>query len=130
MPPKGKSKKPKPTKQQKRRGPSRGGYTNTQGATVRVRRPPEGIIFGVVLRMLGGNHIEAQCADGVKRMVRIPGKIRRRQWVRIGDIVAVEPWYGMDEVKADLKIRYKANEIRALEKRGWLRGLEEYLTDT
>jgi len=123
-----KPRKPKPTKQQKRRGPGRG-PSAPQGDSIRVRRPPEGIIFGVVLRMLGGNHIEAQCADGVKRMIRIPGKIRRRQWVRIGDVVAIEPWYGMDETKADLKRRYKANEVRALEKRGWLRGLEELLVE-
>jgi translation initiation factor 1A len=126
LPPK---KKPKPTKQQKRRGPGRGRFGSPQEGAVRVRRPPEGIIFGIVLRMLGGNHIEAQCADGVKRMVRIPGKIRRRQWVRVGDVVAVEPWYGMDETKADLKARYKANEIRALERRGYLRGLEDLIAE-
>lgn len=129
MPPQKKSKKPKPTKQHKRRGPGRNRFSSGEGEVVRVRRPEEGIIFGIVLRMLGGNHIEVQCADGVKRMVRIPGKIRRRQWVRIGDVVAVEPWYGMDETKADLKRRYKGNEIRALEGRGYLRGLEEFLTE-
>ncbi len=126
MPPDNKTRKPKPTRKAKRRGP--GSYQTPPSESVRVSRPPKGIIFGVALRLLGGNHIEAQCADGVKRMVRIPGKIRRRQWVRVGDVIAIEPWYGLNEDKADLKRRYTATECRALERRGFLRGLEEFIT--
>jgi translation initiation factor 1A len=97
-------------------------------APLRLRRPREGEVFAVVLRMLGGNHIEVQCQDGEKRMARIPGKIRRRKWVRVGDLVIVMPWYGVDEkAKADLIERFRETETRAYLDRGMLRGLEDLI---
>ena len=94
---------------------------------MRLFRPRQGQLFAVVLRMLGGNHIEVQCQDGEKRMARIPGKIRRRKWVRVGDLVVVEPWWGVEESKADLKERFRDTQVRAYLERGMLRGLEDFV---
>ena len=49
--------------------------------------------------------VSVLCADGQTRMARIPGKMRRRQWVREGDLIIVWPWDFQDS-KADVKHRY------------------------
>ena len=101
--------------------------TATAPTPMRLFRPRQGQLFAVVLRMLGGNHIEVQCQDGEKRMARIPGKIRRRKWVRVGDLVVVEPWWGVEEGKADLKERFRDTQVRAYLERGMLKGLEDFV---
>ena len=81
----------------------------------RTHRPDEGELFGVIIKILGGNHLEVMASDGLRRIVRIPGKMNRRKWVRSGDLILLEPWYGMDEEKkADLKYVYQRNEYRGL----------------
>ena len=32
--------------------------------------------------MLGSNHIKVRCSDGVTRLGRIKGKIKKRVWIR------------------------------------------------
>ncbi len=116
-------------KKSRRRKPSGRRGVEVSGAPIRVRRPKTGEIIAVVIRMLGGNHLEVQCADERKRIARIPGKIRRRQWVRMGDVVLIEPWYGMDEdKKCDLVHRYRQNELRILHNRGYLDKVQDFLS--
>ena len=45
--------------------------------------------YAVVLKMLGNGRMEVDCQDGVKRMARIRGKLRKRVWIIIGDLVLV-----------------------------------------
>ena len=81
----------------------------------RTHTPTEGELFGIIIKILGGNHLEVMGDDGKRRVVRIPGKMNRRRWVKSGDLVLIEPWYGMDEdKKADLTYVYKKNEYRGL----------------
>ncbi|MHA1983003.1 MAG: hypothetical protein ACW967_01535 [Candidatus Hodarchaeales archaeon] len=81
----------------------------------RTHRPDEGELFGIIIKILGGNHIEVMSDDDQRRVVRIPGKMNRRKWVRTGDLILLEPWYGMNEdKKADLKYVYQKNEYRGL----------------
>ncbi|MFX0067244.1 MAG: translation initiation factor eIF-1A [Candidatus Hermodarchaeota archaeon] len=95
---------------------------------LRVRKPAEGEIFAIVLKTLGDNRVRVQCADGRTRVARIKGVMRKRKWIRVGDAVLVEPWYGLDEErKADVKHRYRPNEKRVLESRGMLKELEDFL---
>ncbi len=70
------------------RGPAGG-----EGEIVtRVRTPKEseGEILGTATSMLGANRIVVRCVDGVTRMCRIPGKMKKRIWIREGDVVTVE----------------------------------------
>lgn len=39
--------------------------------------------------MLGQGRVELQCFDGVKRLGHIRGKMRKRVWIQIGDIVSL-----------------------------------------
>ena len=38
--------------------------------------------FALAETMLGANHIRVQCMDGVTRMGRIKGQIKKRAWIR------------------------------------------------
>jgi translation initiation factor 1A len=77
-------------------------------------------VLGVVEKMLGGERVTVQCIDGVKRMGRIPGRLKRRQWISIGNVVIVVPWDFQDE-KADIVYRYKRPQAEWLRKKGYLK---------
>ena len=57
------------------------------------------------------------CEDGERRMGRIPGKLRRRMWVRENDLLIVVPWSFQDS-KADVKFRYTPTQTSNLKRRG------------
>ena len=57
------------------------------------------------------------CEDGIRRMGRIPGKLRRRMWVRENDLLIVVPWSFQDS-KADVKFRYTPTQTANLKRRG------------
>ena len=84
-------------------------------------RMPEGDeVFATVTEMLGANRIKVRCADGVERTARIPGKMRKRVWIREDDVVLVSPWDWQDE-KADVTWRYENQEAEQLRQEGRIR---------
>ena len=115
-------------KQLSRRNTNLKGKTNGKGKgnsgdgavqETRIYTPIEGQNLAVVIRILGGNHLECMVSesDGTtnRRVIRIPGKIRRRVWVRVGDLVVIEGWHDLSEKdKGDLIYRYKPTEITRL----------------
>lgn len=76
----------------------------------------EGEIFGVADQLLGASHIKVMCEDGTSRIGRIPGKIRKRMWIREGDLLIVRPWEFQDD-KADIKYRYTKTQASYLHRR-------------
>ncbi|MFB6138480.1 MAG: translation initiation factor eIF-1A [Halobacteriaceae archaeon] len=82
-----------------------------------VRMPEEDEVFAVVQEMLGANRVRVQCADGVERTARIPGKMQKRVWIREDDVVLVDPWDWQDE-KADITWRYEKSEADTLREEG------------
>jgi len=83
---------------------------------IRIRLPRKGEIFGVADQLLGASRIKVVCADGKSRMGRIPGKIRKRLWIRTGDLVIVKPWSFQDE-KADIIWRYTKTQATNLSRK-------------
>lgn len=81
--------------------------------------PDDNQIFGLVTDMLGANRVEARCIDGEVRTCRIPGRMRKREWIREDDIVIVEPWEWQDE-KADIVHRYEQHDAEKLREEGIL----------
>jgi len=79
----------------------------------------EGEMFGVADQLLGASRIKIMCADGKSRMGRIPGKIRKRMWIREGDLVIVKPWEFQDD-KADIMYRYTKTQASYLSRRKML----------
>jgi len=79
----------------------------------------KGEMFGIVVAMLGGGHVKVKCEDGKERLGRIPGKLRKRIWIREGDVVIVVPWQFQDE-KCDIIWRYTNPQVEWLERKGYL----------
>lgn len=79
----------------------------------------DGQEYAQVLRMLGQGRLEAQCMDGVKRLCHIRGKMRKKVWVNVGDIVLLGLREYQDE-KADVILKYMADEARNLKAYGEL----------
>ena len=104
-------------------------YRNNKGSqdeeeVVRVKLPKNNESFGLLDRRLGGSRCDVRCLDGKTRICRIPGRLKRRLWVREGDIVLVEPWeYGGDE-KGDIIYKYRPIQVDWLRKNGHLDKLE------
>ncbi len=91
----------------------------TQEEVVRVRLPStrDGEIFGVADQLLGASRIRVMCADGKSRLGRIPGKLKKRMWIREGDLVILRPWE-FQEGKCDIVHRYTKTESTYLSRRG------------
>jgi translation initiation factor 1A len=88
---------------------------------VRVRLPNKRNreIFACAELMMGANHIRVRCFDGITRMGRIKGKIKKRVWIREGDILLVVPWSFQDS-KCDIVYRYTGPQVEWLRRNGYL----------
>ncbi|MBC8494907.1 translation initiation factor eIF-1A [archaeon] len=92
----------------------------------RVKLPRGNQSLGILEKRLGGSRCAVRCLDGKTRICRIPGRLKRRLWVREGNIVLVEPWeFGGDE-KGDIIFKYKPNQAQWLKKNGHLDKLDEF----
>jgi len=92
-----------------------------ESTKIRVKMPNTKVneMFAIAENILGGRRVTVLCADGETRMARIPGKMRRRQWVREGDLIIVWPWDFQDS-KADVKHRYTKTQALYLSRKGAL----------
>jgi translation initiation factor 1A len=88
---------------------------------IRVKMPNKKVneMFALAQQLLGGRRVTVLCEDGETRMARIPGKMRRRQWVREGDLIIIWPWDFQDS-KADVKHRYTKTQAMYLSRKGVL----------
>ena len=85
---------------------------------VRVKLPnkAKGEIFALADQLLGASRIKVLGADGKARMGRIPGKLRKRMWIRQGDLLIIRPWEFQEE-KADIVWRYTKTQAISLAKK-------------
>lgn len=84
----------------------------------RLRVPRKGEVLGVVDQLVGFDRIRVRCKDGYVRICRIPGKIRKRLWIREGDLVIVRPWEVQGENKGDVVYRYTNTQVEWLQRKG------------
>jgi translation initiation factor 1A len=77
-------------------------------------------VLGVAVKLLGFDRILVRCQDGHERLCRIRGKIKRRVWIREGDIVLVSPWDFQSDSKGDIIWRYTRAQADQLRKNGYL----------
>jgi len=73
-------------------------------------------MFAIADRLMGGSRLNVICADGKSRMGRIPGRMKRRQRVRAGDLVIIRPW-DIQDSKADIIFRYRRTQAVVLSRR-------------
>ncbi|MFH0860436.1 MAG: translation initiation factor eIF-1A [Candidatus Altiarchaeota archaeon] len=95
-----------------------------EGVITRVRLPRRGQLLGEVEQLLGDRRMLIKCIDGHTRLCRIPGKIRRRIWIKEGNIVLIEPWSVQTNERGDILWRYTHQQADWLQRKGHLKGLE------
>jgi len=83
--------------------------------------PSKSNVLGIAVKMLGADRIMAKCQDGKERLCRMRGKLKRRVWIREGDIVFASPWDFQVETRGNIFWRYRKNQS------DWLRN-NNYLT--
>lgn len=82
-------------------------------------RRDRGEIFGIANQLLGAARIRVMCEDSVPRMGRITGKMKKKMWIREGDLLILRPW-GFQEGKADILFRYSRTQATYLARRNLL----------
>ncbi|XP_020621058.1 eukaryotic translation initiation factor 1A, X-chromosomal-like [Orbicella faveolata] len=79
----------------------------------------DGQEYAQVTKMLGNGRVEAMCFDGAKRLCHIRGKLRKKVWINLGDIILLGLRDYQDS-KADVILRYNPDEARSLKVYGEL----------
>ena len=82
--------------------------------------PQECEVLGIAEKMLGFDRIMVRCQDGATRLCRIKGKMKRKVWIRLNDIVLVSPW-DFQDTRGDIVWRYKSNQAEWLRSNGYLK---------
>ena len=94
---------------------------NTPQPTIsRAPLPKQGEVIGIVEQRLGGNKMNINCLDGKTRNCRVPGRLRRRLWLRPNDVVIIQLWE-LDKNKGDIIFKYRQNQIEWLKRNGFLK---------
>ena len=92
----------------------------------RVKLPRQNQTLGILEQRLGASMMRVRCMDGKTRVCRIPGRLKRRLWVREGDILLIEPWEFGGDKKGDVIFKYKPNQVKFLISKGHLEQLNEF----
>jgi translation initiation factor 1A len=75
------------------------------------------LTYGRVTKMLGNGRVDVVCVGSIAKQCRIRGSMRKREWVRVHDIVLVS-CREFDKEKADIVFRYTDAEVQKLRKWG------------
>jgi len=86
----------------------------------KIQVPVANDVLGIAVKLLGFDRIMVKCQDGHERLCRIRGKMKRRVWIRVGDIVLVSPWDFQSDARGDVCWRYRRNETAWLRSKGYL----------
>lgn len=97
---------------------------NEEVSVTRAKIPRGEEVIGVIEERLGGNKMKVKCIDGKTRNSRVPGRLKRKLWLRPGDVVLVEPWE-LDKSKGDVIFKYPSNQVEWLKKNGYLKNEEK-----
>ncbi len=87
----------------------------------RIRTPRKGEVLCLIDTMLGGDRMRARCTDGNERICRIPGRLRKRVWMRPGDVILVKPWEVQGTERGDVAFRYTGTQANWLKRKGLLK---------
>jgi translation initiation factor 1A len=82
----------------------------------RVRLPRgSNEILCIAEAKLGGNKIAVRCQDGKSRIGRIPGRLKKSMWIKIGSAVILEKWEIQGDERGDIIWQYTPTQ------KEWLR---------
>ena len=104
-----------PKKGKKKKNSKNKGFTRVRP----LLQKEAGQEYALVTKMLGDRYIMTYCYDGVKRRAHIRGKMRRRVWINVDDIILVS-LRDFSETCSDVIHKYDTNEVHRLKKMGEL----------
>lgn len=78
----------------------------SEGELSELMLPSADDVLGVATELLGFDRVLVECRDGRERLCRMRGGMKRRVWMRMGDVVLVSPWDFEREKRGDLIWRY------------------------
>ncbi len=92
------------------------GVDERRGAPIeyRLKLPEQGEVIGTVTKTAGATKFFVDCSDGKQRLCSIPGRFRRRFWVKENDVVIVKPWVVQSDIRGDIVWRYSVMDINKL----------------
>ena len=91
---------------------------------IKPRLPRDFEVLGIAEKLLGYERVLVKCLDGFTRLCRIRGKMKRRVWIRLNDVVIVSPWDFQRDERGDITYRYRRNQTAWLKDNGYLEELE------
>jgi translation initiation factor 1A len=77
-----------------------------------------GDVYGIVSKLVGYDKALVDCSDGKQRICRIRGQLKRKIWVKEGDLVLVSPWDFQADTRGDIWWRFTKNQAIELAKMG------------
>ncbi len=107
----------------------KGNMTAEEKRLEEIRRTPvprDGQVLGICIQRVGGSRMIVKCLDGKTRNCRIPGRLKRRLWIRAADVLLIEPWELGGDKKGDLIYKYSKVQVQFLKNKGYLKKLEEF----
>jgi len=109
-------------KSKKGKGRPTGGEVEIVGSRVKFPNRRMGEMFARVVDIYGNDRMGVFCEDGKHRIGRIRGKIKKRVWIRRGDLIVVNPWdweteTSEDAGKCEITWRYTRAEISWLDRK-------------
>lgn len=90
----------------------------------RVKLPRGNQSIGILDQRLGASRMRVKCFDGKVRICRIPGRLKRKLWLREGDYVLVEPWVLGGDDKGDVIFKYRLSQVAWLKQKNYIKKLE------
>ena len=100
------------------------GIQQQQQEQEEIRRTPiprGNQIIGICEQRVGGSRMRVRCMDSKTRICRIPGRLKRRLWVRDNDVLLIQPWELGGDEKGDVIFKYRPLQIKILKKKGLLK---------
>jgi len=91
---------------------------------IKPRLPDDFEVIGIAEKLLGYDRIRVRCLDGFTRLCRIRGKMKRRVWIRVSDVVLVSPWDFQSDTRGDITYRYRRNQVEWLRANGYLKDIQ------
>jgi translation initiation factor 1A len=79
----------------------------------------DGQEYAIITKVLGDSRMECECMDNTKRICHIRGKLHRRVWMSLGDVVLIST-RDYQEEKGDIIHKYNQEEVKLLKAEGLL----------
>lgn len=92
----------------------------SEGVLSEMVYPSANDVLDLATKLLGFDRVMVKCQDGHERLCRIRGKMKRRVWIRVGDVVLVSPWDFESDKRGDVFWRYTRAQAEDLRRRGYI----------